>query len=222
MASRERLPLPLPRTAYGFAGIFCALWLLHGPLLRLPYFWDEAGYFVPAARDFLLTGDLVPHTTLSNAHPPLVMVWLAAWWKLSNYTPAVTRTAMLLLAAFGLLGVWKLAERVVNAKVATAAMILTALYPVVFAQSSLAQLDMPAMALTVWGLYFYIEERRWLAVLIFALAALAKEAALITPFVIFGWGLLQAGMSRVGKENARLRLGGTAILLLSAVPLLLW
>src|SRR5512146_99001 len=150
MRSRRLLPFTIPRAADAFAIIFCAIWLLHGPLLRLPYFWDEAGYFIPAARDLLLTGDLIPHTTLSNAHPPLVMVWLAGWWKLSNYAPAVTRTAMLLFAAFGLLGVWKLAERVVNAKVATAAMILTALYPVVFAQSSLAQLDMPAMALTVW------------------------------------------------------------------------
>src|SRR5512146_2285340 len=126
MAARERLPSAhisekrgdmghlVPRTAYGFAGIFCAIWLLHGPLLRLPYFWDEAGYFIPAARDFLLTGDLIPHTTLSNAHPPLVMVWLAAWWKLSNYTPAVTRTAMLLVAAFGLLGLFRLAREIAH------------------------------------------------------------------------------------------------------------
>jgi len=24
---------------------------LHAPLLQLPYFWDEAGYYIPAARD---------------------------------------------------------------------------------------------------------------------------------------------------------------------------
>jgi 4-amino-4-deoxy-L-arabinose transferase-like glycosyltransferase len=222
MGSRESLPLPLPRTAYGFAGIFCAIWLLHGPLLRLPYFWDEAGYFIPAARDFLLTGDLIPHTTLSNAHPPLVMIWLAGWWKLSNYTPAVTRTAMLLVAAFGLLGLWKLVQRVVNSKVATATVILTALYPIMFAQSSLAQLDMPVMALTLWALYFYIEERRWLAVLMFSLAALTKETALITPFVIFGWEVLRAGISRVKKEKAPIRLGAAATMLLSSVPLLIW
>lgn len=222
MAARERLPLPFPRTAYGFAGIFCAIWLLHGPLLRLPYFWDEAGYFIPAARDFLLTGDLIPHTTLSNAHPPLVMVWLAAWWKLSNYTPAVTRTAMLLVAAFGLLGLWRLAERVANAKVATATVILTAVYPVVFAQSSLAQLDIPAMTLTLWGLYLYIEERRWSAVVLFALAVLAKETALITPFVIFGWEALRVVVPRLKKQKEAASLGAAAAMLLSAVPLLLW
>src|SRR6266851_5010790 len=34
----------------------------HIPLLQLPYFWDEAGYYVPAARD-LLAGSLIPHST---------------------------------------------------------------------------------------------------------------------------------------------------------------
>ena len=73
--------------AFVFALIFTALFLLHGPLLRLPYFWDEAGYFVPAAYDIYTSGDLIPHSTLSNAHPPLVMLWLAMWWKLSAFTP---------------------------------------------------------------------------------------------------------------------------------------
>ena len=60
-----------------FAVIFVFIFLLHAPELQLPYFWDEAGYYVPAARDLLLTGRLIPHTTVSNAHPPLVMAWLA-------------------------------------------------------------------------------------------------------------------------------------------------
>ena len=66
---------------------FGALLALHAPLLRLPYFWDEAGYYVPAARDLLLTGSLIPHSTLSNAHPPLVMAYLALWWKLRASRP---------------------------------------------------------------------------------------------------------------------------------------
>src|ERR1035438_2018694 len=64
---------------FAYALIFTFLFVTHAPLLRLPYFWDEAGYFIPAARDLLLIGSLIPHTTLSNAHPPLVMLWLAFW-----------------------------------------------------------------------------------------------------------------------------------------------
>ena len=134
-------------TALIFALFFFTLLALHSPLLRLPYFWDEAGYYVPAARDLLLTGTLIPHSTPSNAHPPLVTAYLALAWKVLGYAPAVTRTAMLAVAAFSLLGVFRLAQRVANTEVAVASAICTALYPVFFAQSSLAHLDLAAAAL---------------------------------------------------------------------------
>src|SRR6202162_1775672 len=107
---------PTPRPAPAFAALFVFVFLLHLPLLRLPYFWDEAGYYVPAARDILLSGSIIPHSTVSNAHPPLVMVWLAFLWKVVGYAPLVTRTAMLVLAAFSLLGIFRLAERVANTR----------------------------------------------------------------------------------------------------------
>src|ERR1017187_2325153 len=74
-----------------FALFFVGLLLLHAPLLRLPYFWDEAGYYVPAAHDLYLTGTLIPHSTPSNAHPPLVMAWLAAVWRIAGYSPLIAR-----------------------------------------------------------------------------------------------------------------------------------
>ena len=159
-------------------------------MLRLPYFWDEAGYFVPAARDLLLTGSLIPHTTLSNAHPPLVMLWLAFWWKFSGFTPAVTRTAMLLVAAFALLGLWRLARDVANSSVAAATVLCTALYPVFFTQSSLAHLDMMVCALTLWGLAMYVERRPVATIVFLALAPLAKETAIVTPLALLAWELL--------------------------------
>src|SRR5215813_9888819 len=103
-----------PHPAVVFAVIFVVIFLLHAPLLRLPYFWDEAGYYVPAARDILLSGSLIPHTTVSNAHPPLVLAWVALWWKAFSYATVVTRSAMLMVAAFSLLGVFRLTERVSN------------------------------------------------------------------------------------------------------------
>src|SRR5277367_1468833 len=170
-----------------YALLFTFLFVTHAPLLRLPYFWDEAGYFIPAARDLLLTGSLIPHSTLSNAHPPLVMLWLAFWWKFSAFTPAVTRIAMLLVAAFALTGVWRLAQRVANEQVAAATVLCTALYPVFFAQSSLAHLDMMSAALTIWGLAMYVEHRPVAAAVFLALAPVAKETAIITPMALLAW-----------------------------------
>lgn len=213
---------------FGFALIFTFLFVTHAALLRLPYFWDEAGYFVPAARDLMLTGSLIPHTTLSNAHPPLVMLWLAFWWRFSAFTPAVTRTAMLLVTAFALLGLWRLARSVACSQVAIVSVVCTAVYPVFFAQSSLAHLDMMVCALTLWGLAMYVEDRRLSAIVFLSLAPLAKETAIITPFALMGWELC-CPLLRVerwqgedlcvsgGRRNRR-----ALAFLLCMVPLVLW
>ena len=189
-----------PHPALVFAVLFVLIFLLHAPLLQLPYFWDEAGYYVPAARDLLLTGTLIPHTTVSNAHPPLVLAWIALWWKCVGYAPLVTRSAMLLAAAFSLVGVFRLAESVANKQVAVASALCTAVYPVFFAQSSLAQVDLAAAGLTFWGLRGYLEDRGVAVAVWFSLAALAKETAVLTPMALIGWELL-----RLSVRNQRWR-----------------
>jgi dolichyl-phosphate-mannose-protein mannosyltransferase len=215
------LPL-LAQLALIFTGVFLA----HATLLRLPYFWDEAGYYIPAARD-LLNGSLIPHSTTSNAHPPLVMAWLALWWKLSGYTPAVTRTAMLLLSAFGLLGVFRLAHNVSNTSVAIASTLLTALYPVWFAQSSLAHLDLAAAAFTIWALDAYLRRKLWLATVFLALAAISKETAIVAPIALLAWELLKRVLPRTPVFKSEIRNQNSEVefswpLVLSIVPLAAW
>jgi hypothetical protein len=207
--------------------------LLHVRLLQLPYFWDEAGYYVPAARDLLLTGSLIPHSTVSNAHPPLVLAWLALWWKVVGYAPLVTRTAMLVAAAFSLLGLFRLAERVANTEVAVAATLCTALYPVFFAQSSLAHVDLAAAGLTFWALSAYVEDEFGEAALWFAVAALAKETTIVAPVALVGWEVIglfarrgslrmlwRDEQSSVPGQNASAR--RMASLLIPVPPLALW
>ena len=198
---------------------------LHSSLLRLPYFWDEAGYYIPAARDLLLSGSLIPHTTVSNAHPPLVMAYLAVAWKLAGYAPLVTRTAMLLVAAFTLLGVFRLAIAVANREVAWAAMACTAMYPVFFAQSSLGHVDLAAAGLTFWALAAYVEDRRWPSVLWFCAAVLAKETAILAPFALFGWEVVCGLLAKRTKWKGAclFPFRRSSMLLLSpALVLLLW
>jgi len=187
-----------------FALFFAGLMLLHAPLLRLPYFWDEAGYYVPAARDLFLTGTLIPHSTLSNAHPPLVMAWLALAWRVFGYSTLVTRTAMLVLSAFSLLGLFRLSRIAANLPVAWATTTLVAVYPVFFTQSSMAHVDLPAAGLTFWALAAYIEDRPWKQVLWFSAAALAKETAILAPLALFGWELLGYCI-RLGWKKNRLQ-----------------
>jgi len=220
-----------PQPALVFAIVFVAIFLLHAPLLQLPYFWDEAGYYIPAARDILLSGSLIPHTTVSNAHPPLVMAWVALWWKLFGYAPLVTRSAMLMVAAFSLLGLFRLAERAANIEVAIASTVCTAVYPVFFAQSSLAQVDLAAAGLTFWALCAYLEERPIAAAAWFSIAALAKETAILALAALLAWELLRRLMPRnrlltfLERKGEESRSGGAKVssaLLLSFLALALW
>jgi len=171
-----------------FPVVFAALYASHFTLLRLPYYWDEAGYYIPAAWDFFRTGSLIPITTLSNAHPPLPGMYLALWWKISGFYPEVTREAVLMAAALGLLGLWRLAMRVVGvASVAFWTVLLTGLYPIWFAQSMLAHADIFAAACTLWGLVYALPDRGrkpWAAALWFTAAVLCKETAIAVPFTL--------------------------------------
>jgi hypothetical protein len=163
--------------------------LLHLRLLSLPFFWDEAGYYIPAARDFFLSGSLIPHTTLHTAHTPLLSILLAAVWKIVGYGIVVTRLFVLAVACFGLWQIYRLAESVSNRSVAIAATLLTVLYPIFFAQSTLAHSDLLATALVWWGLreYFAREHRTGRYAIAFTLAVLAKETAIVIPVAVAAW-----------------------------------
>jgi len=206
-----------------FALFFAGLMLLHAPLLRLPYFWDEAGYYVPAARDLFLTGTLIPQSTPSNAHPPLVMAWLALAWRVAGYSTLVTRTAMLAMSAFSLLGLFRLSRIAANLPVAWATTALVAVYPVCFTQSSLAQVDLPAAGFTFWALAAYIEDRPSKQVLWFSLAALAKETAILAPLALawelFGYLIRPRWQEILPPVGRRTR---WFYLLLPVVPLAGW
>ncbi len=210
-------------SGFAFCLITVAVFLLHIPLLRLPYFWDEAGYYIPASRDLLLTGSIIPHSTPSNAHPPLVMAYLAGCWKLLGYSPLVTRGAMLLISAITLTGVFRLARRVANSEVAIASVLCTGLYPVFFAQSTMAHVDLAAAGLTIWGLDYYLSGRSPTAALWLSLAVLAKETAILAPVALLGWAVVCPYVNRGLRQRICLPQSRWRISLLAPfVALILW
>ncbi len=167
--------------------------LAHATLLRLPYYWDEAGYYIPAAYDLFRTGSPIPFSTLTNAHPPGLSLYLAAAWKLFGFSPLTTRVGMCFATAIALAAVFRLAADHLRSQTAAAAtVLLTATYPVWFAQSTLAHADVLAAAGTLWGLAFALspkatQKRLWAAAACFTLAALSKEIAIGTPLALAAW-----------------------------------
>ncbi len=105
-----------------------------------------------------------------------------------RFLPEVTREAVLIVASAGLLAVWGLALRIHGSRaVAFWTLVLTGLYPIWFAQSTLAHADIFAAAFTLWGLVYALPERDrkpWAAALWFTAAALSKETAIAIPLTL--------------------------------------
>jgi 4-amino-4-deoxy-L-arabinose transferase-like glycosyltransferase len=178
-----------------FFVLFAAiLFLSHMPLLKLPYFWDEAGHYIPAALDLMRDGAWVPHSVVPEIHPPAVMAYLAAFWRLAGYAPASTRTAMLLLSSFALLASFLLAielSKEVRGAPAFLAVALLCASPIFFVQSMLAQLDAPAMLFTVLALLLFLQDRIVWSAAVCVVLVLVKETGIVVPLVFAGWLLYE-------------------------------
>lgn len=170
-----------------FAGV---LILTHFSMVSLPYFWDEAGQFVPAALDLLHDRAWIPHSTTPNIHPPAVPAYLAAVWRVAGFRPESTRIAMLALAAFGALAAFLLAielTREARGTPAFLAIVMLFLSPVFFAQSMLAQLDAPAMIFSTLALLLFLQNHVRAAAGVCVVLVLVKETGAVVPAIFIVW-----------------------------------
>jgi 4-amino-4-deoxy-L-arabinose transferase-like glycosyltransferase len=215
--------------------LFAAVAVCHLTLLRLPYYWDEGGYYIPAALDFYHHGWLVPQFT--NAHPPLPNVLLGTLWHIVGYHILATRLFVCAFAAFALTAIFRLAQRLLDSSAAVALTLLTAVYPIWFAQSTLAHADIFAAAFTLCAFAVYLPatrtshistalqthpQQRFDVAALFALAALSKETAIIEPAALF---LLQAARLLRDRRSPVLRrnhLHWMAALAFPVLPLAAW
>jgi len=164
-----------------------AVTALHIPYLQLPYYWDEAGYYVPAAIDLAQHGRLIPQSTVANPHPPLLSLYLAAAYKVFGTAPLVTRLAMCILSGTAIYALLVLAMVVTPAIGGLWAAGLLALSPIFFAQSSLAHLDTAATAATLLALYFFLRGRTGAYLAAATILCLTREtgAALVVVLAIY-------------------------------------
>lgn len=198
---------------------FAAVALSHLTLLRLPYFWDEGGYYIPAALDFYRTGQLVPHFT--NGHPPLPNILLGSLWHIVGFHILATRLLACGFAALSLLAIFRLTQRLLDASAALTVTLLTGAYPIWFAQSSLAHADIFAAAFSLWAFALYLPSLqasspgshddsrispRYISVaVLFSLAALSKETSIIQPAALTTWELALL----LRQRCSRVQVGGT-------------
>lgn len=213
--SDAALPRSQPRAAAAcFALAFAFLLLTHAAYLDLPYHWDELGYFIPAAHDVLEHGALVPRSTLPNVHPPLLMIYLAAAWKLFGFAIPVTRVAMLAVGAGVVAAAYALARLLAGPRAASVAAALLVVSPPFVAQSMMAHLDLPATLWTLLAIYSFLKRRWWLASAACTALVLTKETGIIVSFVLAAFAPRDKKLMLFAP--ATMALGGWLLLLHSA------
>jgi hypothetical protein len=203
MPSVPRPPVRLQSYVLTFGLIAAFLILLHGPLLELPFYWDETGQFVPASLDIFRSDAWIPVSTVPNVHPPGVMAYLALIWSIFGYSIPATRIAMLLLAAAGALVTFLLAIELGRGSTgapAFTALAMLCLSPLFFAQSMLAQLDMPAMCFSLLALLLFLQDRYRASAVVCMVLVLVKETGVVVPVVLACWAGFEPGTR---KERLR-------------------
>jgi hypothetical protein len=122
------------------------------------------------------------------------MAYLGLFWTIFGYSIPGTRIAMLLIAAAGALITFLLAIELSRGSKGTpafTALVLLCISPLFFAQSMLAQLDMPAMCLTLLALLLFLQNRVPASAIACAALVLVKETGLVVPAVLGTWTLLE-------------------------------
>lgn len=124
------------------------------------------------------------------------MASLAAAWHLFGFSPLITHLTMLCWAAVALLAVYTLGEWLGGFRMGIASCACTFLYPVFFAQSTLAQLDLPAAAMALWGVVFYVRGNLSATTMFLSAAILCKESAAVAVVVLLLFECLSTFRSR--------------------------
>jgi hypothetical protein len=187
METARRRPIRPASLALVFSFFAAILLITHYPFIGMPLFWDEAGYFVPAALDLHRHGAWIPRSTAPSVHPPAVPAWLSAVWSVTGYSIPATRLAMLALAAAAVTVSFLLAIELAGHAIgfpgfAAAGFLL--LSPVFYTQAMMAQLDMPAMLATTLALLLFLRGRIAAAAAASTLLVLIKGTGAAVPVAL--------------------------------------
>lgn len=175
-------------------GLFAfILFATHYKLISLPFFWDEAGQFIPQAHDLLESGTLIPKSAMPNSHPPGLPLLLAGVWKVFGFSIPLTRCLMLLFGAAFFTVSFLLAVELLKGAKGVPAFSVAALMlanPLIYTQSMMAQLDLPSAVFSTILLLAYAMKLETLAVAAAVLSVAFKETSIGIPIVlgIFAWG----------------------------------
>lgn len=183
------------RERWTLASVFATMLALKWGSLSNPFYWDEAGAYMPpsifAAREGLWRALPGMHAEGDFAgHPPLLYLVHGIIFRLAGGSIAPHHLVSLLFAFLGVVYTYRLAAHLVDQRTGICAAALLFFSSIFFTQSTMVLGDMPIAALGVMAVYFLVRERP----VAYAVAATAllqtKETALAVAVAAAVWWAL--------------------------------
>lgn len=151
------------------------------PTVTLPYWWDSAGFIMQQAHQYALTNFSPLISSFSDfAHPPLLSIMIALFWRVFGESLAVSHIVYLpfvLLAVFStyFLGKELFQDRIVGPILGFTTAVLLLFTPVFLAQVGIIYLEIPSTAFAVTSYLFFLKKRYVLFALSASMMVLMKE-----------------------------------------------
>jgi 4-amino-4-deoxy-L-arabinose transferase-like glycosyltransferase len=153
------------------------------PSLAVPFWWDEAGAYIPpavaVAENGLWTALPGMHARgFLEGHPPVLYIVHGALYEVFGRWIWPHRIGQLGFALLGLWFTYRLGRLLWGHWIGVSAAILLAMTPMYFAQSLMVLGDLPVTALGVASVYFLCTQRFWAYIIVATLLLQTKETAL--------------------------------------------
>lgn len=151
--------------------------------LDISFFWDESWVYAPAIKSMASNGpsllpDAIP-LEYSRGHPLFFHFLGGVWIKLFGETNLSLHAFALSITVTFLVFLKKLISRFLSPPHVFIFLLLLIVQPVFYAQSSMVLPEMLLGMLSAAALYFYLEKRYGLYIILGSLAMLTKETAIV-------------------------------------------
>jgi len=170
------------------------------PHLFLPHYWDEAWSYSPAVqymyehRLSLIPGALPP--TLSRGHPLLFYFLSAGWMRIFGPSLFAKHCFAMTVSLIYLVSIYYIVRKLFSARAGIMATIFTSCQALFLAQASMLLPEIMLSLFSLWTLFSYLENRKFLFLVSSSMLIMTKETGIFLLILLIAWHLFSFLLSR--------------------------
>ena len=158
------------------------------PVLRYPFYWDEAWSYAPGIKLMYLHGpSLMPNAIdvfYSRGHPLLFYAAVAGWMKIFGESHTAQHAFSLLISLCTITAAYEVSLRLFNKRIALFTLILLPLHVMFYVQSTFLLPEIMVALFSLVTIYFYVTGRSILTFICCTALMLTKESGMVMGLVL--------------------------------------